>query len=474
MEDCRHILRLVNRSVMTHTPSARASLNEISAGELSALLGSGEVTCEQVARACIDRVTTQEHRVRAWAHFHPDAILARARRLDRDAVRGPLHGIPVGVKDVIDTFDMPTEMGSPIYRGHRPLVDASCVALLRAAGALIFGKTETCEFAGAAPAPTTNPHDAARTPGGSSSGSAAAVADFQVPLALGTQTGGSVLRPASFCGIVGFKPTFGLINIAGVKPAATTLDTVGLLARTVEDVELAIRVLTNASEVEWLPLRAALRIGVCRTPLWETAEDCTKRALADAAERLARHGHATQDVTLPAHFAELSMTREIINDYERARASAHEWHLKRDQISGRLSASIRAGFGISRERYVDALRLVERCRAALPALFEEVDVLLAPTVIGEAPVGLACTGDHGFQSLWTQLRVPAVTLPTHAGPNGMPVGIQLVGRPYEDSRLLAAARRVFELIGTSPIEAANRERAAPADPLRAPAARTDA
>jgi Asp-tRNA(Asn)/Glu-tRNA(Gln) amidotransferase A subunit family amidase len=202
-------------------------------------LSRGDVTCEAVARACLERVAARDGAVKAWAHLNPPLVISHARALDRMSVRGPLHGVPIGVKDVIDTHDMPTGMGSPIYRDHRPTMDASCLAMLRMAGALVFGKTVTCEFAGATPAQTTNPHDVARTPGGSSSGSAAAVAEFMVPLALGTQTGGSILRPASYCGVVGYKPTYGLISCAGVKIAAESLDTVGFLSRGVEDLELA-------------------------------------------------------------------------------------------------------------------------------------------------------------------------------------------------------------------------------------------
>lgn len=428
----------------------RLPLNKLSAIEISAAAARGEVTCSQVAQACIDRVNARESIVGAWAHFDPNEVLEQARKLDEAPVRGPLHGVPVGVKDVIDTFDMPTEMGSPIYRGYRPAADASCVALLRAAGALIFGKTVTCEFAGVTAGPTTNPHDASRTPGGSSSGSGAAVADYMVSLALGTQTGGSVQRPSSYCGIVGYKPTYGLINPAGVKPAAESLDTVGLMARTVEDIALAVRALTNAAEVAWLPAEAKVRVGLCRTYAWNTAEESTKNALIDSATRLRANGSSVQDVDLSASLEELSTTREIINDYERARAMAHEWQHQPNSISDGLARSIRRGLATTASSYIVALRHLERCRRMLLPLFEKFDVLMAPTVAGEAPVGLSFTGDHRFQSIWTQLRTPTVNLPTHAGPNGMPVGIQLVGAPYADNDLLAIARAIFQFLGHGP------------------------
>jgi amidase len=398
----------------------------------------------------LDRIDARESGVNAWSFVNSEQILEQARALDRQVERGPLHGVPIGVKDIIETFDMPTEMGSPIYRGYRSKSDASCVALFRGAGALILGKTTTCEFAGVTACATTNPHDSRRTPGGSSSGSGAAVADFMVPLALGTQTGGSVHRPSSYCGIVGYKPTFGLISTQGVKPAAQSLDTVGLMARDIEDVELSARVLTNSSPVEWLSRDISIRIGLCRTPAWLQAEDATRNAVEDAARRLSNAGAFVRDVELPSHFSDLQLTREIINDFERARGMAHEWRTSPEKISEGLAKSIRNGFLIPRERYTDALRRVASCREQLKEVFSEVDVLLSPAAHGEAPVGLGYTGDHRFQSIWTQLHNPTVSLPTHAGPNGMPISIQLIGEPYADGHLLAISRLIFSILERGP------------------------
>ena len=425
-------------------------LHTLSAADMASLVKSGGITCEQVARSCIERVKQRDAVVKAWSYFDPDLILQQAQELDTRSHRGPLHGVPVGIKDIIDTYDMPTEMGSPIYRGHRPASDASCVALLRAAGALIFGKTVTCEFAGATPAQTTNPHNPARTPGGSSSGSAAAVADFMVPLALGTQTGGSVQRPSSYCGIVGYKPTFGLINPAGVKPAAESLDTVGLMARTVQDIELAFRVLTNSNPVSWLPSDARVQVGLCRTHAWDTVDDSTMQAVEDAVRRLAHFGLSVREVKLPALFNDLPDTREILNDYERAHGMAHEWQTHQASISEGLAKTIRNGLAMPLDRYIDGQRHVEQCRRKLDSIFDDIDVLLAPTVPGEAPFGLSFTGDHRFQSIWTQLRVPAITLPTHCGPQGLPVGIQLIAPPYRDNQLLAMAQLVLRRLGRGP------------------------
>jgi Asp-tRNA(Asn)/Glu-tRNA(Gln) amidotransferase A subunit family amidase len=426
------------------------ALNTLSAIELVSLTTSGAVSCEAVAHACLARVNAREGERKAWAFIDADCVLQQAIGLDAQTTRGSLHGVPVGVKDVIDVCGMPTGMGSPIYRGYRPFADAACVAQLRAAGALIFGKSVTCEFAGATAADTTNPHDPARTPGGSSSGSAAATADYMVPLALGTQTGGSVQRPASYCGIVGYKPSFGLINVTGMKSAAVSLDTIGLMARTVEDIELAARVLMDFTPAKWLPPEVKLRIGLLRTYNWDHAEAATKHAIEDAARDLAATGNSVRDVVLP-YLGDLATTREIINDYERARGMCYEWQAHRVSLSEGLARTIRNGLSISEERYTGALRRVEELRWKIAPVFNDVDVLVTPTVAGEAPPGLSYTGDHRFQSIWTQLRLPAITLPTHAGPNGMPVGIQLVGALYEDSALLAAAQTVFSTLGRGPV-----------------------
>lgn len=425
-------------------------LNTVPATEIVSKTASGAATCEAVARDCLARLEAREPVVKAFAFIDPEHVLREAKALDARTTRGPLHGVPVGVKDIIETADLPTQMGSPIYRGYRTLSDASCVALLRAAGALIFGKTVTCEFAGPTAGCTTNPHDPERTPGGSSSGSAAAVADHMIPLGLGTQTGGSVQRPASFCGIVGYKPSFGLINSQGVKPAAKSLDTVGLLVRTVEDAALFMRVLTNNEPVQWLGSDVPIRIGLCRTYAWDSADHSTRSAVEDAARRLEKAGFGLRDVALPSPCEELPKTREIINDFERARGMAWEWETRREAISVALAKSIRNGLAMPLTRYVGAIDLVETCRQGLVDAFRDVDVLLTPTVNGEAPIGLANTGDHRFQSIWTQLRTPAVTLPTHAGPNGMPIGIQLIGPRYSDDRLLAIAQRVFAVLGRGP------------------------
>ncbi|MGN6749045.1 MAG: amidase [Xanthobacteraceae bacterium] len=422
--------------------------NELGVSEIAAKIAAGETTCEAVMRHCVERIAAREPVVKAWVNFNPELAFAQAHALDREPRRGPLHGVPIGIKDVIDTFDMPTEMGSPIYRGYRPTADAACVALLRRAGAVILGKTATCELAGMAPAATTNPHNAAHTPGGSSSGSAAAVADFMVPAALGTQTGGSVLRPSSFCGVFGYKPTYNTFNKAGLKPAAESIDTIGWIGRSIEDIALLTAVLRLDEPQPLRSLGAAPRIGICRTELWSSAQPESKSAVENAAAALGKAGATVRDVDLPDAFAGLpALARGTINYYERAACMAFEWDNHRVALSPQMRRYIENGLKTSRADYVAAWRRIEQARARLPDVFEGLDVLLAPCVPGEAPKGLASTGDPSMQAMWTALHTPTMTLPTHRGPNNLPVGIQLVAQRYDDDRLFACARWIWDRIG---------------------------
>jgi Asp-tRNA(Asn)/Glu-tRNA(Gln) amidotransferase A subunit family amidase len=417
-------------------------LNTLTATEL---LARGDLRCVDVVRACLERIREREPVLHAWAHIDAAQALAQAEGRDAQAARGQLHGVPVAIKDVIDTADQPTQMGSPIYAGHQPRTDAAVVALLRAAGAVILGKTVTAEFAGMAPSITANPNNPAHTPGGSSSGSAAAVADHMVPLALGTQTGGSVLRPASYCGVIGFKPTYGRVNRAGLKFAAEGLDTIGWMARSLPDIALLDSVLT-ASPHQPLVSRRPARLGLCRTFLWDQAQPETRAALEDAVAALRTAGMSVETFDLPADWSRLARDREVINDYERSRALAPEWAQHRERISPQLSRSVSRGWEIPQERYVDAVRFVEQCRLRLDELLHGFDAVLAPCVNGEAPLGLGYAGDPGFQALWTLLHVPAVALPTHRGPNGLPVSVQLVAARHSDAGLLASALAVLNIL----------------------------
>jgi amidase len=425
-------------------------LNELGAAEVAHKVAAGEVTCEAVVRDCLAHIEARDSVVKAWVNFNPELALAQAHALDRGTKRGPLHGVPVGIKDIIDTFDMPTEMGSPIYRGNRPSADASCVALLRRAGAIILGKTVTCEFAGMAPGVTTNPHNPAHTPGGSSSGSAAAVADHMVHAALGTQTGGSVLRPSSYCGIFGFKPTYNTFNKMGVWPAAESIDTVGVHARSLDDIELMTDVLRMQTPAPPRKIDRAPRIGFCRTAVWDNAQPESKAAVESAAAALGKAGAAVQEIKLPDAFEGMhGLARGTVNFVERAACMAFLWDNRRDALSPQMRRYCEGGEKTSREEYIAAFRRLDECRALLGSVFEKVDVLLVPCVFGEAPKGLEFTGDPSMQAIWTALHTPSITLPTHRGPNNLPVGIQLVAQRYEDDHLLAAARWVWQKIGSS-------------------------
>ena len=415
-------------------------MNRLSASALARAIARGETTSERAVSACLARIEERERDVRAWAYIDSDAALEQARARDRTEPNGALHGVPIGVKDVLDTADMPTQMGSPIYAGYRPRADAACVALLRQAGAVILGKTATCEFAGMTPTLTRNPFNFDHTPGGSSSGSAAAVADLMVAAAFGTQTGGSVLRPAAFCGVFGFKPTFGRYSRTGLKFAAESFDTIGTIARTVDDLELLDGVLVGGSSKGRGVSRTS--VGLCRTHLWSTARPETVAAIERVADSLKNARMLVTDVTLPATFSDLTLSRARINAYERARGMAYEWQRHRESISERLRITIAEGFAMSPHDYWAAQAFVKECRELLAEATVDVDILLTPCVPGEAPKGLDHTGEPRFQELWTALHVPTISIPVGKGPNNLPTAVQLVGKPDQDQDLLEIARWV--------------------------------
>ncbi len=415
-------------------------LTRLSATDAARLIAAGSITSEQLVSACLDRIAARDGEIGAWAHCDPEAAIAQARAVDRAGAKGVLGGVPVGFKDVVDSADMPSEYNSPIYRGYRPRADAACVALVRRAGGIVLGKTVTTEFAWRVPAHTRNPHNPAHTPGGSSSGSAAAVADFMVPLAFGTQTGGSTIRPAAFCGIVGYKPSFGAINRAGLKALAESLDTIGILARTVEDCAL----LAHAVSARVLPdfaagIARAPRIGLCRTARWRDASPDTQALLEASAARLSRKGAAVREFDLPGDFDRLYEDQVLIMNYEGAHALAWERLQQAELLSDDLRETFAAAQATPREKYEEAMRHARRCRALLAACFADCDVLLTPSAPGEAPAGITSTGSSLFNRTWTLLGVPCVTLPAGRGASGLPLGVQLVAGYDEDRRLLLSA-----------------------------------
>lgn len=409
-----------------------APLTALPVTQAADAIRAGELTSEALVEAHLARIAEREPMVRAWAHLDPDAALAQARARDAEAPRGPLHGIPVGIKDLIDTADELTEYGSPIYAGRRPAHDATSVARLRAAGAVILGKTVTTEFALFHPGPTTNPHDTTRTPGGSSSGSAAAVADGMVGLALGTQTAASVVRPASYCGIFGLKPTFGAIPTHGVKSISPSLDTVGVFARHAGDLAVALEVLAR----DPVPRDAApRRVGWVRTFEWDRAGAATRQAVESVAADL-----ALPEIRLPDAFTDLVAAQTAIMVSEAAQHLDAERRAHGGLISAALHDVLAAGDAVTADEVARAHDLARRCRDDLAEVFADVDALLAPSVVGEAPVGIDATGDPLFCRIWTLLGTPTVAVPGLRGPSGLPLGVQVVAAPGDDATAIGAAR----------------------------------
>jgi amidase len=422
------------------------SPNELSASEAAAAIAAGRLKSVELVEACLARIEAREPTVQAWEQLDARRALDEARALDREAPRGPLHGVPVGVKDIIDTADFPTAYGSPIYAGYRPGADASCVGLVRRAGGIILGKTVTTEFAAFYPGKTRNPINPEHTPGGSSSGSAAAVADFQVPVAFGTQTAGSLTRPAAYCGVVAFKPSFGTYSLEGVKAEAQSFDTLGTIGRTVDDALLMWRVL-QAGDAPTPPVPARPRIGLCRTPFWPSAAPEARDAFKLAGQKLAAAGFDLDEVELPGWFDTLLDTHVLVLEYEATRTWAYEGEPpRRDKLSPGLRDMVDRGWTRTPESYLAARRAMARARQELAPIIQRYDALMAPAAPGEAPRGLGSTGDPVFNRIWTLLHVPAVNLTVSRGPHGLPVGVQFVGAYDNDLALLALGNKLAEAL----------------------------
>ncbi|MDO5527918.1 MAG: amidase [Paracoccus sp. (in: a-proteobacteria)] len=419
-------------------------------------LASGALRAVEVAGALLRRIAEVEPNVQAWAWLDSDYVMAEAQRLDQLRLSGrpigPLHGMPVGIKDVIDTRGIPTANGTPLDAGRVPREDAAAVERLRAAGALIMGKTETAELAFLHPPRTRNPANPAHTPGGSSSGSAAAVASGMVPLAVGTQTGGSVIRPAAFCGTVGFKPSFGMISRRGVLSQSPTLDTIGVFARDIEGAALLCdvlfghdpadrasvmmappRLLSTASAPP--PVRPMLAM-IAPPRMDELASEDTKLALDELVDIL---GEGAFGAPLPSIFDEAATIRERINYAEMAKNFYSYEKRGRDQLSDELRAAMDEGKAVPARDYLAALDWVDVLYAGLDEILSRCDALLTPAAPGAAPEGLGSTGDSIFNGLWTLLGMPAVTIPVFEASSGLPMGLQLVGRRGDDARLLRTA-----------------------------------
>ncbi len=403
------------------------------------LIRQGTLRPEALMDAYLDRIASRDPGVRAFAHFDP----MQARAGAAASRPGPLQGIPIGVKDVLDTADMPSQYGSPIWTGWQPRADSAPAARARAAGGVVLGKTVTTEFATRKPGPTMNPVNAAHTPGGSSSGSAAGVGAGLFPLAYGTQTAGSIIRPAAFCGVVGYKPTYGTIGRIGMKIMSDTLDTVGVLARTVADCALFAGAVSgrDLGDPDANP-GAAPRIGICRSPAWHMAAPETEALLERVTNALSRAGAAVSDRELPAPFNALLDAHPIIMNNESARALGWELMHHSEQISEGLRERLAFGLGQTQAALENAYAVFDSTQRAFPGAMDGLDILVTPSAPGEAPKGLEWTGDPAFNSIWTSLHVPCVTVPAGTGPNGLPLGIQIAGRRGDDRAVLAWARWV--------------------------------
>lgn len=420
--------------------------SRLTAAKAAELMEKGKLTSEELVRACLARIDARDPVVRAWAWIEPEQAIRQARECDkRFAAKGPtgvLHGLPIGIKDVIDTAEFPTQHNSAIYAGQRPNHDASCIRIAKANGALIFGKTDTVEFAGGGRRPlTTNPHDSRRTPGGSSSGSAAAVADYHVPLSLGTQTVGSHIRPASFTGIYGLKPTHGAVPWGGVRQNAPSLDTLGWYGRSIECLTLVARAfrIRDAGRISPPPI-TSLKIGIARTHNWSKTEPSARAAIARASRLLADAGAQVEEIALPDGFSELDESMQVILQAEGGTTFLPEYLDHFDRLHTDFRNKIEGSATLSAEALRTAYDHAAHCRMHHDGLFRAgLDVILTPAATGEAPLGLHTTGDWIMNAIWTLLHAPCIAIPGHVGPNDMPVGIQIVGARFGDARLLAIA-----------------------------------
>lgn len=432
------------------------ALTQLSAVEAARAIRAGRLSSEALTEACLTRIAATDATIRAWAYLDAGQALDQARETDRirkaGRATGALHGVPVGLKDIIDTADMPTERGTPIFAGRCPPADAAIVERLREAGAVILGKTKTTELAFVHPTDTTNPHDAARTPGGSSSGSAAAVAAHHVPLAIGTQTNGSVIRPAAFCGVYGFKPTRGAISRRGVLQTSVSLDQLGVFARTLQDAALlsdAIGGYDPADPASFPRPRPAMLAGARAEVPIEPAIAWFDLPFHDRLDRDARAGleavldglgGSVERFDAAPQLAELIGVQAMIHEYEICRHLADVFSGHWNRISATLKPVIERGRAISAAQYEDALAVKASAEAYFTDFFNDFDAILAPAATGEAPaIAAGGTGDPIFCTIWTLAGLPALNLPLLVGENDLPVGVQLIGAAEEDDRLLRTA-----------------------------------
>ena len=438
----------------------------LSACEAREAIETGLLTSEELVEACFNRIEELEQSIGAWTHLDKELALEHARQADKylrsGLPTGALHGLPIGIKDIIDTSDYPTENGTVLHQGRQPAQDATLVSLLREAGAIIMGKTVTTELAVYSPGKTSNPHNTEHTPGGSSSGSAAAVASAMVPLAVGTQTNGSLIRPASYCGVYGFKPSFARISRYGVLKQSSPLDTVGVFARDLADLALISDVLMRfdshdtrmtpiappyISKIMAEPVPSNPHFAFVRTPKWDQVDESTKdglRELIDAVNEVEKD--TIQVINFPAKFDDIYQDHQNIMEADLARNFAKEYDEGKSKLSAVLRKMIECGQKVSAEEYDASVAKIEQYREDLEEIFEEYDAILTPSASGPAPSGLSATGSPIFNTIWTTCGNPAINLPLLESPEGLPVGVQIVGAKGDDGRLFRTSRWLLELL----------------------------
>jgi len=443
-----------------------ASANLLGARDARAAIEQGLLTSQELVRACFARIDTLEADIGAWTHLDREAAMQQAHAADEFRKRGlslgALHGLPVGIKDIIDTADYPTEYGTVLHQGRRPAADATLVSLLKEAGAIILGKTVSTEMAVFAPGKTRNPHNLDHTPGGSSSGSAAAVSAAMVPLSVGSQTNGSIIRPASYCGVYGFKPSFARISRHGVLQQSPPLDTLGIFARDLDDLALIADVLMrfDAHDQAMAPVAppciasvmaqqvpANPHFAFVRSPVWDQVERVSKDGLRELIEAANKAQQKTVDIVdLPPLFDDLHEDHRKIMEGDLARSFADEYQRGKDELSPILREMIERGQQVSSDDYDNALARMQDYQAFLDEFFEEYDAILTPSTAGPAPAGLGATGSPVMNTIWTFCGTPAINLPLLQSDDGLPIGVQLVGARDDDARLFRSTRWLLDIL----------------------------
>lgn len=411
-------------------------------------IGGGSLTCEAWAQACYERIEQRNATVKAWVYLNAEKALAHAREIDRRGRKQRLEGVPIGIKDIMDTADMPTECGDPeIFPGRRPTIDAAVVTMVRDLGLTILGKNTVSRHSIMLPGPARNPHDLSRTPGASSAGSAAAVADFMTPISLGTQTGGSIVRPSTFCGVVGYKPTIDTLPYAGLRRYSRPLDTVGALARSVEDIELFFRETSGDPRFDVSrPPRTDFTVGVWRPRELAQADSCVRAVFEENLRTLSRAGVKVKVLDVPTAFDTMADEHDVIMAYDLVRAFADITKNHPDKCDPELVKYLAIGATYSDADYGRVLDMADKCRRMFYDLARDVDIIATPATLGEAP-DASFTGSNVFIRIWCLLHNPAITLPVARGPNGLPIGLQLVGFVNEDPGMLYWSRCVEQIVG---------------------------